>query len=67
MFLTDHHDMTLAVKVALNPHTTNLTLYHIFDESELEAFVDNKINVNQKAKFAQGRVEKIVGKGENAG
>ena len=27
MCVTDHHDMTLAVKVALNPNTTNQNVY----------------------------------------
>ena len=35
--------------------------------SKFKAFADNKINVTQKLKFALGRVENIVGKGENAG
>ena len=39
----------------------------ILDLSKLEAFADNNLNVYQKLKFALGRVENIVGKGENAG
>ena len=39
----------------------------IFDLSKLKAFADEKINVNKKLKFYLGRVENIVGKGENAG
>ena len=39
----------------------------ILDLSKLKAFADNNLNVNQKLKFASGRAEKIVGKGENAG
>ena len=35
--------------------------------SKLKAFADYKINVNQKLKFDLGRIENIVGKGENAG
>ena len=38
----------------------------ICDWSKLKAFVDDKINVNEKFQFIQGRVEDIVGKGENA-
>ena len=34
---------------------------------KLKAFADNKLNVTQKLKFALGRVENIVGKGENGG
>ena len=33
----------------------------------MKAFADDKINVNQRMKFDMGRVENIVGKGENAG
>ena len=39
----------------------------ILDLSKLEAFADDNLNVYQKLKFALGRVENIVGKGENAG
>ena len=38
----------------------------ILDLSKLKAFADNNLNVNQKLKFALGRVENIMGKGENA-
>ena len=34
--------------------------------SKLKAFAADKINVNQKLKFDIGRIENIVGKGENA-
>ena len=37
------------------------------DWSNLKASADNKLNVNEKLKFVLGRVENIVGKGENAG
>ena len=39
----------------------------ILDQSKLKAFADDNLNVYQKLKFALGRVENIVGKGENAG
>ena len=39
----------------------------ILDLSKLKAFSDDNLNVYQKLKFALGRVEDIVGKGENAG
>ena len=35
------------------------------DWSILKAFADGKINVNEKLKFVLGRVENIMGKGEN--
>ena len=54
-----------------NPRATwGLTLYQttkILDASKLEVFSDDKINVNRKLKFDSGRIENIVGKGENAG
>ena len=37
------------------------------DLSKFKAFADDNLNVYQKLKFALGRVENIVGKGENAG
>ena len=37
------------------------------DRSKLITFADDKINENEKLKFALRRVEDIVGKGENAG
>ena len=39
----------------------------ILDLSKLKTFADNKINVDFKKKFALGRVENIVDRGENAG
>ena len=37
------------------------------DLSKLKAFADDKFNVAENFKFVLGRVENIVGKGENAG
>ena len=37
------------------------------DWSRLKAFANDKINVTKKLKFVLGRVENIIGKGENAG
>ena len=39
----------------------------ILDWSRLKAYADNNLNVHQKLNFVLGRVENIVGKGENAG
>ena len=39
----------------------------ILDQSKLKEIVDNNLNVSQKLKFKLGRVENIVGIGENAG
>ena len=50
----------------------SLPLYYLPDDkivdwSKLKGFADNKIDVNGILKFGLGRVENIVGKGENAG
>ena len=34
--------------------------------TKLKAFADDKMNLNKKSKLVLGRVENIVGKGENA-
>ena len=39
----------------------------ILDWSKFKAFADDKMIVTQKLKFVLGRIENIVGKGENAG
>ena len=39
----------------------------ILDWTKLKAFADDKINVTEKLKFVLGKVENVVGKGENAG
>ena len=41
--------------------------YKILDWTKLKIIADVNINVNQMLKFDLGRVENIVGKGENAG
>ena len=38
----------------------------ILDWSKLKAFADGSINVTEKSNFVLGRIENIVGKGENA-
>ena len=40
---------------------------NMLDKSKLKGFASDKINVTVKSKFVLGRVENIVGKGENAG
>ena len=40
---------------------------NVLDWSKLKAFADDKIDVTEKLKFAFGRVDNFVGKGENAG
>ena len=68
-------------KTATNrPHYSNTTVKNkitdilnslpndkILDLSQFKAFADDNLNVYQKLKFALGRVENIVGKGENIG
>ena len=39
----------------------------ILDWSKLKAFAVDKSNLTEKLKFVLGKVENIVGKGENAG
>ena len=39
----------------------------ILDLSKYKAFTDDNLNVYPKLTFALGRIENIVGKGENAG
>ena len=46
-----------------NPTPDNKSL----DRSKLKTFADDKINVTGKHRFILGKVENIVGKGENAG
>ena len=50
-------------KMLLNslPNEKNL------DWSKLKASAENKMNLNEKLKLVSGRVENIVGKGENTG
>ena len=45
----------------------SLPINKISDLSKLKVFADETISVTQKLKFDLGRVENIVGKGENAG
>ena len=40
---------------------------NFLDLSKLKAFTDDKFKVSEKLKFVLGKVENIVGKGENAG
>ena len=39
----------------------------ILNQSKLKALADNTVNANQNLKLVLGRVENILGKGENAG
>ena len=74
MCVTDSHDMTLAVKVALNPYTTNqqckgLTHYQatkILDSSKLKEFADDNFKFDENGIKLSKRVENTVRKGEIA-
>ena len=46
--------------------TNSLPHNMISDMSKLKAYADDKINVTEKLKCVFGRVENIMGKGENA-
>ena len=48
-------------------HFNSLPNDKIVDWSNLKASADDKIYVTEKLKFVLGRVEYIMGKGENAG
>ena len=58
-----------ALSLLFPEHVIELTLPNdrILDLSILKAFADDNLDVNQKLKFALGRVENIMWKGENAG
>ena len=51
----------------LQKHFNSLTNNKIVDWSNLKESADDKIYVTEKWKFVLGRVENILGKGENAG
>ena len=44
-----------------------MKMAEIFNWSKLKKIANDKIDVTQKLKFDFGRIENIVGKGENAG
>ena len=48
-------------------YTNSLQNNKISDESEFKLLADNKTNLTEKLEFILGRVEKVLGKGENAG
>ena len=58
-----HLTMTIPLTITNNALSND----KILDCSKLKTSAYDKINVNQKLKFDLGRVENIVGKGENAG
>ena len=55
--------MLLNIMFSVNPLPDD----KILNLSKLKAFAGEKINVSEKLKYPYGRVENIVGKGENAG
>ena len=54
-------DDTVSVLLKIN----SLPNYKILDWLKMKAFGDDNVNVSRKLKFDLGRVEIIVGKGEN--
>ena len=60
-FQTDSFTSSLNLKLHFLPNAKML------DWSKLRVFTDDKINVTEKLKMVLGRIENIVGKGENAG
>ena len=48
-------------------HCNSLPNNNILDWTKLKAFADDKLNLTKNLKLVLGRVENIVGKGENAG
>ena len=58
--------MTLK-RALVNQSFNSLPNDNIFHFLKLKAFADDEINIIQTSKFALGRLENIVGKGENAG
>ena len=74
--VTEHYDMTLAVKMVLNPNTINQSIYQLLTlyqttkfkiQSKFNVVADDKIIVTQRLKFVFGRIENIVEKEENTG
>ena len=60
-------DLDKAVSLSTGKALTFYGTTNFFTLSNLTTFADDKINVTKKLKFVLGRVENIVGKGENAG
>ena len=58
--------MTLKVRIVWDRLTLNQTT-KLLDLSKLKAFAGDKLNLAEKLKFLLGKLENIVGKGENAG
>ena len=57
----------VTVECTYSPAIISLPNDKIFDWSKLKAVADNKINSNKKSELVLGRVEPMVGKGEDAG
>ena len=56
-------DSAVQLSTSFNPVPNN----NFLDWSKLKELADGKINVTKNSKFVLGRVENIVGKGENVG
>ena len=53
-------------KISWEKEKMLVTSNRLLDWSKLKAYADDKLNVTKKFKFLFGRVQNIVGKGENA-
>ena len=62
---SDRHTQC-GIDQCVNFHFNSLPHKKTLDWSKPKAFAADKINVTEKSKFALGRVENILGKGENA-
>ena len=61
------HFISFLLLCSKRDYTNSLPNNNILDWSKLKANADDKIIVTEKFTFVLGRVENIVGKGENAG
>ena len=59
--------LRMDARIATISMVNSLLNNEILGRSKLNAFEHDNLNMNQKLKFALGRVENNVGKGENAG
>ena len=70
MCITDHHNMSLAVKVVFNFNTTNkyypFLKRQILDASKLKEFEDDNFKFIENGKKHSKQVENTAGKGEIA-
>ena len=66
-FRVSHKILATMPYIVFTVSTVYITFHKILTLTKLKGLADDKIKVTQKLKFVLGRVENIVGKGENAG